>query len=308
METINCNLCGNNEYEVLERKGRYNLPVTNVVCRKCGLIFINPRMEQEEYRHFNLEDYRRVYKKPEEATEEFVSYQLYRGKVIFNFLSEHIRPNSRILDVSCTVGGVLGIFKQRLSCETYGTETAEKLAQYATDKFSVKVFNGFFENSTFPDNFFDLIIMSHVLEHLYSPVEALRLARRILKNDGKLYIEVPNIFKPHGRITSFFQIPHPYTFSPETATLLCEKAGLEIVKLDHVGNICILARASNSKENNVALSNDGHYLETIKALRDYKIKYLLYLRYLNFIREKFYWIKGKIGRLLKKHARFTENF
>lgn len=304
METVNCDLCGYNEHEVLERRGRFNLPVTNVVCKRCGLVFINPRMEEEEYRHFNLEDYRRIYKKPEEPTDEFVNYQLYRGKVIFNFLAEYIKPKTRVLDVGCTVGGVLGIFVQRLNCEVYGIETTPRLAQYASRNFGVKIFNGFFEDNDFPNQFFDLIIMSHVLEHFYSPTYALGLAKRILKSNGKICIEVPNIFKPYGKITSFFQIPHPYTFSPKTLALLCEKTGLKILKSDDIQrNICIVVESSlTDTQSSAFLNMNEDYLKIIKSIKRYKLKYILCLKYLNFIIENYHKFKGKVRRMFNGYA------
>ncbi len=305
MEKVNCDLCRADDYEILEHRGRFGLPVRNVVCKRCGLVYINPRMSETKYRDFNLKDYRRIYNKPQDPTKEFTNYQLYRGKIIFDFLSEYIKQGSRVLDVSCTVGGVLEVFRRKLGCEVYGTETETRLAEYASRKFNIKIFNGFFEDSSFPESFFDLIIMSHTLEHFYSPTRALQLAREILKAEGKIYIEVPNILKPYRKITWFFQNAHPYTFSPKTLALICEKMGFEIIKLDQTINIRILAKTHEVKKLIFALNNNGHYLEIIKAIKKYKLRYLLYLRYLNFLKEKFYRLKRKIGRLVKKYERLT---
>lgn len=305
METVNCDLCGYNEYAILDRRGRFNSPVTNVACKRCGLVFINPHMDKEEYRRFNLEDYRRIYRKPEEPTAEFVNYQLYRGKEIFNLVTGCVKPKARILDVGCTVGGVLRVFAQRLNCEVYGIEIAERLAQYASKNFGVKIFSGFFEDNNFPSHFFDLIIMSHVLEHFYSPTYCLGLAKKILKSDGKIYIEVPNIFRPYGKITSFFQTPHLYTFSPKTLALLCENVGLKIIKTDDKKrNICVVVESSLSDSQlSSFLNKNEDYLKIIKSIKRYKLKYTLYLRYFNFIIENYHKFKGKIGQLVNRYVK-----
>jgi len=43
-----------------------------------------------------------------------------------------------------------------------------------------------------PDKSADILIYSHVLEHVEDPAHVLEEARRILKDDGVVFIEVPN--------------------------------------------------------------------------------------------------------------------
>lgn len=43
----------------------------------------------------------------------------------------------------------------------------------------------------FPDNYFDRLIASHVLEHIYHPENALKEWNRIVKNDGVISIALP---------------------------------------------------------------------------------------------------------------------
>jgi SAM-dependent methyltransferase len=43
------------------------------------------------------------------------------------------------------------------------------------------------------DNFFDYIILSHILEHLYDPSAVLKKIMKTLKNNGKLIVGLPNI-------------------------------------------------------------------------------------------------------------------
>ncbi len=44
---------------------------------------------------------------------------------------------------------------------------------------------------TFPDNFFDFVVFSHVIEHLENGLEALDIISRKVKSGGGIYIEYP---------------------------------------------------------------------------------------------------------------------
>ena len=47
-----CNLCGDAEFVVLTHRDRYGYPAEAHACRRCGLVFLNPRMTGEAYGGF----------------------------------------------------------------------------------------------------------------------------------------------------------------------------------------------------------------------------------------------------------------
>src|SRR6476620_9695498 len=47
-----CNLCGGAEFVVLAHRDRYGYPAQAHACRRCGLVFLNPRMTAEAYGRF----------------------------------------------------------------------------------------------------------------------------------------------------------------------------------------------------------------------------------------------------------------
>ena len=57
-ENISCNFCGGNDYKILSKKGTDDLDLISVICKKCGLIFINPRMKKEGYALYYEKEYR----------------------------------------------------------------------------------------------------------------------------------------------------------------------------------------------------------------------------------------------------------
>lgn len=43
---MKCNLCGGSKFKSLSSRGRFFMPVKNVVCKKCGLVFQNPMQKK----------------------------------------------------------------------------------------------------------------------------------------------------------------------------------------------------------------------------------------------------------------------
>jgi hypothetical protein len=62
------------------------------------------------------------------------------------------------------------------------------------------VFRGTLESAHFPDKSFDAVVMNDVIEHLEDPKGCLREARRVLKNDGVLYLSTPDIDSPLSKL------------------------------------------------------------------------------------------------------------
>lgn len=86
-----------------------------------------------------------------------------------------------------------------------------------------------------PDESFDVIICSHVLEHIPDDRRAMRELERIMKPEGRVYIQVPlqreptfedwSIDTPEGRKEAFGQADHVRIYGPDIVERL-ESAGL----------------------------------------------------------------------------------
>jgi len=98
----------------------------------------------------------------------------------------------KFLDVGCGLGMGLA-YAQRLGFELYATEYDQGALEFVQEKFPVKVFKGDLHEAQFPDNHFDFIHISHVIEHVLDPIAYLVEMKRILKPGGTLAIGTPNI-------------------------------------------------------------------------------------------------------------------
>jgi len=101
------------------------------------------------------------------------------------------KDRGKILDFGCGNGQFLA-FLRILGWDVYGVEPDEKSAKIAKEHFNLPVYETI-ESGGFPDNFFDAIIMNHVIEHLIDPIALLTECKRVLQRDGKFVIKTPNI-------------------------------------------------------------------------------------------------------------------
>lgn len=108
---------------------------------------------------------------------------------------DSVRPNdASILDVGCGTGGTASVIKARApSTRIVGLNNSSKELDIASEHldYGVQIDLNFPENLVLSEKF-DLIICSHVLEHLINPSNLLRTLERYLNDDGRLVLLVPN--------------------------------------------------------------------------------------------------------------------
>ncbi len=80
---------------------------------------------------------------------------------------------------------------------------------------------------------FDVIWMSHVLEHVVKPIQFFDNVHKNLKNDGIFFIEVPNCENDFMLKASIFKVPHTFHFSKKSLLNLAKKSGFKVVQCDY---------------------------------------------------------------------------
>jgi 2-polyprenyl-3-methyl-5-hydroxy-6-metoxy-1,4-benzoquinol methylase len=140
------------------------------------------------------------------------------------------------LDIGCGNGAYLSYLKHH-GWKVMGVEISKQAAAVAKQSLDVDVFAGELEDFDFPPNSFDYIHMSHVLEHVTSPVETLERVRELLKPNGILYVEVPNYEslrrKISGKYWYAWETPkHLHMFSPQTLRRIFQKCGLTLTDME----------------------------------------------------------------------------
>jgi 2-polyprenyl-3-methyl-5-hydroxy-6-metoxy-1,4-benzoquinol methylase len=135
----------------------------------------------------------------------------------------------RLLEVGCGSGRLLAVMRDS-GWEVLGVEPDNEAARVAQQRYGVPVVVGTLPQASLPDESFDVVMMSHVIEHLYDPVATLRACRRVLKIGGKLVVLTPN----SASLGHFFfrqwwvhldPPRHHHIFSIRTLGICAERAG-----------------------------------------------------------------------------------
>jgi len=250
METLDCLICDTDNTEVLfsKRDGFASLSseYTIVQCRKCGLVYVNPRPTAKEIANF----YPEYYSWKEEAGQGSFFSRLAKtleGMYRFHLLNYEVSrllklsgiTSGAILDIGCGTGDRLSIFKKK-GFNVYGIEPSGA-ANYGREKFDLHILQGRLPNPQLPANHFDIITLYNVFEHLHNPRESLSEMRRLLNDKGFLVIQVPNIDSPQfslfKRNWAAFDVPRDlYYFNLTTISTLLASEGFEMVTVDYANN------------------------------------------------------------------------
>lgn len=233
-ETVNCIVCGSADFETLAEKDRYGLFVSTVICKTCGLVQTNPRMNQESYNKFYDSVYRSLYLGKEKATEEFFNDQLCRGGHILDFIEKNTNikiTNKVVIEIGAGAGGILQVFKEKNN-EVYGLDLGSEYIEFGKKK-GLNLFKGTLADFKQLNVKPDLIIYSHVLEHILNPKKELELLSTFLQKESLVYINVPgikNLTKTYNQdLLRYLQNAHVYNFSLKTLLNLAQDVGLELI-------------------------------------------------------------------------------
>ena len=277
-ESVNCAICNQKNDKILAKRVRPGIDQYVVICKNDGLVYLNPRWNQEQYNKYYTEGY---YKNDQlKPSAKKILIQEQRALKIISFTKQiNINKNSKILEVGCGAGHIIGKIQSELKCDAYAIEPGGNWNNYLR-KFNLKVFNTDLSNFKSKEKF-DLILLSHVFEHFLRLDIILEQLKNLLHDDGHIYLEVPNILdiNPDAVLTkSFFRIPHTYYFSRKTLEMVLLKQGFDISKVIERDN-CIkaLVHKNNSSKENAEFGND---YKTIK-------NYLIYYSYLKYPFMKF---------------------
>jgi len=249
-----CNLCNADDYMLLTRGREHEYDNTTddlfsvVECKSCGLIYLNPRPDISELAVIYPSNYYSYNQKKlrDEANPNSILHKLrYKGfqakiNKSLSLCNVEKKPCA-ILDVGCGDGHTLDLYAREAQVNTYGVDfnlSALKLAQ----ENGHTVYAGSFEEADLPTNFFDLVTATHVIEHVADPRHFLMKTYSLLRPDGILWLETPNIGSIDARWFrqkhwGAYHFPrHWFFFSRNTLVKLAASVGFEPVYIDFAPN------------------------------------------------------------------------
>lgn len=225
---INCEICGSSQSTVIREnislgKGLIGkLPV--VACNSCGFLYQNPRFEKRFYDDYYSFHYRNVIFGNADPSPEFVEDQISRGRILFDSLKDRLPSNGAVLDVGCSVGGMLIPFLEN-NWEAFGTDPDTGFVRYGKEKLGLPVEAIGAEMMELEDSKYDLIIIMGSLEHVYDPNKTLEICRKAAKPNSLLLLEGRG--HPQSPSSIYFNQNHHRYFTLTSIQLMMMKFGWE---------------------------------------------------------------------------------
>lgn len=205
------------------------------VCKKCGFHFTNPRPTAEALAPYYKSD---KYLSHSHANQGILGglYQQIRKYTLrkkYELVSS-IKDGESILDIGCATGQFLNEFKKR-GWHCIGIEPDKEASEFAHKTYDLKVFDEE-KLDTLEAQSFDVISMWHVLEHVSDLSKRMEDLRRLIKDNGSLFIALPNLdsWDAHyyQKYWAGLDVPrHLYHFKKENVELLFNKYGFTMHKM-----------------------------------------------------------------------------
>lgn len=218
-----CNLCGGERPVEVSRVDRYGFPQRFVVCARCGLGYLSPRLTAGEYAAFYGDVYRPLvsaYHGRRIDAETVQDEQAAYAEELVAFLRETLpEPPRTLLDV----GGSTGVVA-RSARDAFGT--AATVLDPAPDELAVaaslgmETVAGFAEDADLGGREFDLVLLCQTIDHLLDVRGTLEAIRAALSPNGRAFVDVLDVgfmALRRGSIESAVKIDHPYYLTRATA-------------------------------------------------------------------------------------------
>jgi SAM-dependent methyltransferase len=236
-----CGVCGRGELNIVS--GYSELPrVTSDgrpwpkggklgVCRACGAIqkIFSEMLESEIgdiYSSYNLWPMANG-----DEQKIFLENSINKPRSVFlvDFLSDNagLPRTGKLLDIGCGTGAAISNFSSQYpEWRIFGADLSDRCMELLkkTPNFERLFLSPL---SKIRDKF-DMVLMIHSLEHFRKPREALEQTLKLMVDDGKILIQVPNI---EENPFDLFIVDHYFHFSPANLLHLFSDIGMDVVEM-----------------------------------------------------------------------------
>lgn len=227
-----CLICGGTDTE-RKNKYRHQHPIFKDMflthCNSCGMVFSAPMPKDEEIQNFNNSYFSSAHSVQAHGKIE-TSFFSAIAHLRIGYIEQYLSRKNIKVDSVQEFGPGHGYFarnwlKEHPDTTYYAVETDISCHKTLTEQ-GVQLLSN---SQTFQP--VDLIVMSHVLEHVSNPAGFIRKAMKNLRSGGVIFIEVPCRDWEHKLLDE----PHLLFFDKKQIQLLLEKSGCEDIVTSYYG-------------------------------------------------------------------------
>jgi hypothetical protein len=214
-----CPICGFEDRDEDVLGGNTNW----AICHFCFSGYNMTIPTNKEIADFYVHDYRASAEPKPYPNRTTFKTHVYRTPRQLKYVHEDVKEMRAGLDIGCALGWTVKTM-DFLGMEAYGVEYHNVDREWATKNLGVNICARL---KDLPRRDFDLVNMSHVLEHIADPIGYLKMLQEenYLARGGKLIIEVPGMSN-----FSSWTAYHLVVFNPESLVFTLLEAGLEVVE------------------------------------------------------------------------------
>jgi len=241
VEHVPCNLCGKNYTKTLFSVQGFKI----VKCLKCGLRYVNPRLDPKNLRELYFPAY---FKSDNSITYGYDDYLSDRDAITKTFrrrwdvMHPFIPKVGTMLDVGCACGFLMTVAKEN-GWTAMGLDISEDMANYGRTHFGHDITVGKLPETNFKKESFDLVTTWDAIEHSTDPLGDIQSMSRLLKPGGILSIITPDSDSLHAKLFGKKWVEylrpreHIYFLSFGTLKIMLDRTGLDIKKHTTVGKL-----------------------------------------------------------------------
>ena len=235
---MTCSICGSESFK--ERAKVKN--TTYVKCHQCHVVYQHPLPSATTVEGiYNQDD--STYFVSEAKNANFLTGEDWlRGSARF-FISRlqkhYAQPlnSSSVLDFGCGTGILLDEF-QKLGTRCTGVEMSPWACRYGRERFGLTMFNEDIMTVGLEPESFDIIVMSHVIEHLPDPPTIVKRLASLLKPGGLLMVCTPFSESIGARLFGrrwLYYLPneHLHLFNDDSISYVLASSGLNVKVVEH---------------------------------------------------------------------------
>jgi 2-polyprenyl-3-methyl-5-hydroxy-6-metoxy-1,4-benzoquinol methylase len=202
-------------------------------CTTCSLVFVQNQVTTEEliehYASFTDDSY------GEENVECLNYYYQKLGGIIRSRFSQP----GKLLDVGCSRGWFLDTMND---WECHGNEIAPAYAATARERYGDRIVIGPFEDYSPRENYFDVITLQDVFDHIRDPLPMLQKCLLLLRPGGMIAIKVHNISCLYAKLMgrNFYAVippSHLFYYDKKTLAHTLSIAGFQVVNSKFIGHL-----------------------------------------------------------------------
>ena len=194
------------------------------VCKTCGSVFQDEIIDEETmgtyYKNFSNYLNQAIDNNPNEINSN-------GDERLFSVIQNNLKTQ-RVYDIGCATGHLLNKLKST-GWDVGGCDPSSEAVEIADRKYGIKLDCGLFDKIIYEEYRTDLIILSHVLEHVYNPGNLLKKAHALLSLNGSILIEVPCFIAPEKWPNGYFTFEHINIFSENSLMNILKNNGFDIL-------------------------------------------------------------------------------